>query len=190
MAKAIVGLGNPGSEYERTRHNAGWILLDHLAGRFGLPPWRRADKAVSTSGTVAGVPVRLVRPTTYMNLSGQALAALRSPNWDPATDLLVLVDEAALPLGSFRLRGAGSTGGHNGLRSIEAALGRRDYARLRIGVGPKPPGYDDLADFVLGRFTREERRALDDLLDPMADAVACWITDGIETAMNRHNHRS
>jgi PTH1 family peptidyl-tRNA hydrolase len=190
VAKAIVGLGNPGSEYERTRHNAGWILLDHLAARFGLPPWRRADQAVATTGTVAGVPVKLVKPTTYMNLSGQAVLPLRSPTWDPATDLLVLVDEAALPLGTFRLRGAGSAGGHNGLRSIEATLRRQDYARLRIGVGPKPPGYDDLADFVLGRFTRDERAALDALLDPMTAAVETWITDGVEQAMNRHNNRS
>jgi len=190
VAKAIVGLGNPGSEYERTRHNAGWILLDHLAERFGFTQWRRADKAVAATGTVGGVPVKLVRPTTYMNLSGQTVLPLRSPSWDPSSDLLVLVDEAALPLGTFRLRGAGSAGGHNGLKSIEAALKRQDYARLRIGVGPKPPEYDDLADFVLGRFTRAERATLDALLDPMTAAVETWITDGIESAMNRHNNRS
>lgn len=187
MAKAIVGLGNPGPEYERTRHNAGWVLLDHLAARGGFGPYRRADQAVATTGTLAGVPVRLVKPTTYMNLSGQALRALRSPTWDPATDLLVLVDEVALPLGRFRLRGAGSAGGHNGLKSIEAHLRRQDYARLRIGVGPKPPEWDDLADFVLSPFRREERRLLDEQLDVMADAVECWLTDGIEAAMNRFN---
>ena len=187
MAKAIVGLGNPGSEYERTRHNAGWILLDHLASRAGMPPWRRGIDAVVTTGTLAGVPVKLVKPTTFMNLSGRALAGLRSPNWDPAADLLVLVDEAALPLGRYRLRGAGSAGGHNGLKSVESALGRQDYARLRIGVGPKPPEYDDLADFVLGRFRKEERSQLDELLDPMAEAVECWLTDGIEIAMTRFN---
>jgi len=187
VAKAIVGLGNPGSEYERTRHNAGWILLDHLASRAGMPPWRRGIDAVVTTGTLAGVPVKLVKPTTFMNLSGRALAGLRSPNWDPAADLLVLVDEAALPLGRYRLRGAGSAGGHNGLKSVESALGRQDYARLRIGVGPKPPEYDDLADFVLGRFRKEERSQLDELLDPMAEAVECWLTDGIEIAMTRFN---
>lgn len=190
MAKAIVGLGNPGAEYERTRHNAGWILLDHLAARLHFGPWRRADQAVATSGSVDGIAVKLLKPTTFMNLSGRALGALRSPNWDPTADLLVLVDEAALPLGSFRLRGAGSAGGHNGLRSVETALGRQDYARLRIGVGPKPPEYDDIADFVLGRFRKEERRTLDELLDPMCDAVECWLHDGIETAMNRFNARS
>lgn len=186
MPKAIVGLGNPGAEYERTRHNAGWILLDHLARREGFGPWRRADRAVATSGTLNGVPVRLLKPTTFMNLSGEAVRGLRSPTWDPAEDLLVLVDEAALPIGRFRLRGAGSSGGHNGLRSIEAHLGRQDYARLRIGVGPRPPEWV-LADFVLGRFRAEEQEALADLLDEMCDAVACWAADGIERAMNRFN---
>ncbi len=187
MAKAIVGLGNPGSEYERTRHNAGWLLLDHLAARWGLGPFRRADQAVATTGTLRGVPVRLLKPTTYMNRSGDALRALRSPNWDPASDLLVLVDDVALPPGRFRLRGAGTPGGHNGLKSIEAALRRQDYPRLRIGVGVKPPEYHDLADWVLGRFTPAEREALDEILDPMAEAVECWVAEGIEAAMTRFN---
>lgn len=142
---------------------------------------------MQSSGTIGGVSVRLVKPTTYMNLSGRALGALRSPGWQPATDLLVLVDDAALPLGSFRIRGAGSAGGHNGLRSIEATLRSREYPRLRIGVGPKPPEYDDIADFVLEPFSRDERQQLDATLDAMTDAVECWLTDGTETAMNRHN---
>ena len=187
MAKAIVGLGNPGSEYERTRHNAGWILLDHLAMRGGMPPWKRGIDCVTTTGTLAKVPVKLVKPTTYMNLSGRALAGLRSPTWDPSRDLLVLVDEAAIAMPRFRLRGAGSAGGHNGLKSIEAALRRQDYARLRIGVGPKPPEYDDLADFVLGRFSKQERAQLDEILDLMSEAVECWLTEGIEIAMTRFN---
>ncbi|MEI2721003.1 MAG: aminoacyl-tRNA hydrolase [Gemmatimonadales bacterium] len=187
MAKAIVGLGNPGPEYERTRHNAGWMLLDHLVARWGMAPYRRAEQAVATSGTLEGVPVRLVKPNTYMNRSGDALRTLRGPAWDPASDLLVLVDDVALPPGRFRLRGAGSAGGHNGLKSIEGALRRQDYARLRIGVGAKPPEYDDLADWVLGRFTNDERATLDATLDQMADAVACWVHDGIEIAMTRFN---
>ena len=123
-----------------------------------------------------------------MNRSGAALAPLRAlPEFDPASDLLVLVDEVALDLGRFRLRGAGSAGGHNGLRSIEGALLRQDYARLRIGVGPRPMDYDDLADYVLDRFTSEERSVLDELLDPMCQAVECWLEEGIERAMNRFN---
>jgi PTH1 family peptidyl-tRNA hydrolase len=123
-----------------------------------------------------------------MNRSGAALASLRSlPGFDPAQDLLVVSDDFALPVGRFRLRGAGSAGGHNGLKSIEGALRRQDYARLRIGIGPLPPGTRDSADFVLEQFPREEREAINQLLDPMSEAVECWLTEGIEAAMNRFN---
>ena len=130
----------------------------------------------------------MVCPTTYMNRSGAALAPLLAlPGFDPAHDLLILVDEVALPLGRYRLRGAGTAGGHNGLKSIEGALRRQDYARLRIGVGPVPPGLEDLADYVLGAFSREERETLEALLPGMAEAVECWVEEGIERAMNRFN---
>jgi peptidyl-tRNA hydrolase, PTH1 family len=123
-----------------------------------------------------------------MNRSGAALAPLLAlPDFDPARDLLILVDDVALPLGRYRLRGAGSAGGHNGLKSVEGTLRRQDYARLRIGVGPVPAGLDDLSDYVLAPFPAEERRALDDLLDPMADAVECWVEHGIERAMATFN---
>jgi PTH1 family peptidyl-tRNA hydrolase len=183
-----VGLGNPGPEYEDTRHNAGFRLADHLAARWGVGPFRRADRAREARGTVRGTDVRLVKPWTYMNRSGAVVAPLRDlSGFDPARHLLVLVDEVALPLGRFRLRAAGSPGGHNGLRSVEAALRTREYARLRIGVGPAPEGLADLADFVLDAFGPEERSALAALLDPMADAVDCWLDEGIEAAMNRFN---
>jgi peptidyl-tRNA hydrolase, PTH1 family len=134
--------------------------------------------------------VVVLKPQTYMNRSGAVLAPLRaSDGFDPARDLLVLVDDVALSVGRFRLRGAGSAGGHNGLKSVEGALRRQDYARLRIGVGPRPMDVDDLADWVLDVFTPEERTALDALLGPMAEAVECWLADGIETAMNRFNRR-
>lgn len=123
-----------------------------------------------------------------MNRSGAALASLRSlPGFEVARDLLVLVDDFALPLGRFRLRGAGSAGGHNGLKSVEGTLRRQDYARLRIGIGPLPSGTRDTADFVLGTFEPEERETLSLQFDPMADAVECWLTDGIEPAMSRFN---
>lgn len=123
-----------------------------------------------------------------MNRSGAALAPLRSlEGFDPAADLLVLVDDVAIPAGTFRLRGAGSAGGHNGLKSVEGALMRQDYARLRIGVGPLPPDGRDLADFVLDEFETDEWTQLEELLDPMADAVECWLAEGIEPAMNRFN---
>lgn len=132
--------------------------------------------------------MRLVKPLTYMNRSGAVLAPLRaSASFDPATELLVVVDEAMLPVGRIRLRAAGSAGGHNGLKSIEAALGSRDYARLRIGVGPVPAGLEDLSGYVLDVPPREERDALHELMDPAAEAVECWLTEGIETAMNRFN---
>ena len=141
-----------------------------------------------TEGSRGGVPVRVLKPQTYMNRSGAVLAPLRAiETFDPAADLLVLVDDVALDVGRFRLRGAGSAGGHNGLKSVEGSLRRQDYARLRIGVGPRLMGQDDLADFVLDRFTPEERATLDALLDPMAEAVECWLEEGIERAMNRFN---
>ncbi len=158
--------------------------------RWALAPLRRDGRARATEGTRSGQPVRILLPTTYMNRSGAALAPLLAqPDFDPARDLLLLVDDVALPLGRFRLRGAGSAGGHNGLRSVEGALRRQDYARLRIGVGPAPAGLDDLADFVLADFTPEERTALDGLLPVMAEAVECWLEEGIERAMSRFNRQ-
>lgn len=183
-----MGLGNPGPEYEDTRHNAGFRLADHLVARWKLPPFRRADRARQTQGTWESHPITVLKPQTYMNRSGAALAPLRSlPDFDYSQHLLILVDDVALPLGRFRLRGAGSAGGHNGLKSIEGVLQRQDYARLRIGVGPVPTGEDGLSDFVLGTFDAEERKILEELLDPMGQAVEAWIQDGIELAMTRFN---
>lgn len=183
-----MGLGNPGPEYADTRHNAGFRLADRLAERWGFGPFRRGERARETAGTVGDTAVKVLKPQTYMNRSGAAVAPLRAlPEFDPTRHLLILVDEVALPLGKFRLRGAGSAGGHNGLKSVEGALQRQDYARLRIGVGPKPPEMDDLADYVLAEFSPDERDTLQSLLDPMADAVECWLAEGIERAMSKFN---
>jgi peptidyl-tRNA hydrolase, PTH1 family len=183
-----VGLGNPGPEYEDTRHNAGFRLADRLVARWQLGPFRRGDRTREARGSWQDMPVTVLKPVTYMNRSGAALAPLRAlPDFDPSRQLLILVDDVALPLGRFRLRGAGSAGGHNGLKSIEGVLQRQDYARLRIGVGPAPPALDDLADFVLDEFTAEERDTIAELLDPMSEAVETWLQDGIEVAMNRFN---
>jgi len=183
-----VGLGNPGPEYERTRHNAGFLLADRLASRWQLGQFRRGERAREARGSWQGFPVAVLKPQTYMNRSGSALAPLRGlPDFDPSRDLLILVDDVALPVGRFRLRGAGSAGGHNGLKSVEGVLQRQDYSRLRIGVGPAPADLDDLADFVLDEFTQEERETIDGLLEPMSQAVECWIESGIEVAMNRFN---
>lgn len=165
-------------------------MADRLAARWKFPPFRRVPAAREAEGSALGRPVTLIKPQTYMNRSGAALASLRSrPGWNPAEDLLVVTDDFALPLGKFRLRGAGSAGGHNGLKSIEGALRRQDYARLRIGIGPLPAGTRDTADFVLEQFPRDERAALDELMESMCQAVECWVSDGIEVAMNRFNSR-
>ena len=183
-----MGLGNPGPEYEDTRHNAGFRLADRLVDRWQLGPFRRGERARQVRGNWRDFPVTILKPQTYMNRSGAAIAPLRGlPDFDPGKHLLVLVDDVALPVGRFRIRGGGSAGGHNGLKSIEGVLQRQDYARLRIGVGPAPPGIEDLADHVLDEFTPEERHTVAQLLDPMSEAVECWLESGIEQAMNQFN---
>ncbi len=186
-----MGLGNPGPEYVETRHNAGFRLAEHLVARWRLGPMRRGDRARVAEGTWGGHDLRVLQPQTYMNRSGAALAPFLSlPDFDPSRDLLILVDDVALPVGRFRLRGAGSAGGHNGLKSIEGVLRRQDYARLRIGAGPVPPGLDELTDFVLDRFDPDERGTLQALLDPMAEAVETWLDAGVEQAMAKHNRHA
>ena len=183
-----MGLGNPGPEYENTRHNAGFLLADRLAARWRFSAFRRVPAARETQGNVEGTDVRLIKPQTYMNRSGAALASLRSlSGFDPSKELLIVVDDVALPIGRFRLRPGGSAGGHNGLKSIEGALHSPEYPRLRIGVGPVPPEQEGLADYVLDQFSKAERSALNELLDPMCEAVECWVLEGIEAAMNRFN---
>ena len=174
--RAVVGLGNPGPEYAATRHNAGFLLADAVAEHWNLPPFRRAERARATEGTVSGVPVRILKPTTFMNRSGAALASLRAePTFAPARDLLILVDDFQIPLGTFRLRNDGSAGGHNGLKSIESALQSQQYSRLRIGVGPLPEGTADWADYVLAPFEPEELEQVEALMPQMIESVAQWL---------------
>ena len=190
--KVIVGLGNPGKEYERTRHNVGWWAVDHLADVWHFEGWRRDGDARVVSGSVGALPVRLVKPQTYMNLSGAVLRPyLRRTGWSPQKDLLIVVDEAALPLGSFRFRARGSSAGHNGLKSIEGALGHQDYARLRIGIAP-PPGRrrGDLADYVLSEFGKGDAAVVKDLMPTFVEAIEAWTKEGIVPVMNRFNRKS
>ena len=176
--RAVVGLGNPGPEYAATRHNAGFWLADALVARWGFPPFRRGERARVTEGEVDGVLVRVLKPTTYMNSSGAALASLRAdPAFDPARDLLILVDDFAIPTGTFRLRSEGSAGGHNGLKSIESALLSQQYARLRIGVGPLPEGVSDWSEYVLAPFTPEQREQVEALMPQLVDVVNRWVTE-------------
>jgi PTH1 family peptidyl-tRNA hydrolase len=188
--KVIVGLGNPGREYELTRHNVGWMVVDHLADVWRFDDWRRDGDSLVVAGRTAGYAVRLVKPQTYMNLSGAALRPyLRRPMFDPARDLLVIVDDVALPLARLRLRAEGSAGGHNGLKSIEGALSSRTYARARIGVAPGDPRRrgSDLAALVLSPFGKDERAELRAQLPRVTSAVETWLTDGIERAMSLYN---
>jgi len=181
--KVVCGLGNPGPEYETTRHNVGWWVVDRLKQEWGFGPFRRDGAAYATEGRIAGQTVRLLKPTTYMNRSGAALAPLlRNPEFVPTRDLLVVVDDVALPVGRFRFRARGSAGGHNGLKSIESVLRSRDYPRLRIGVGPKPDGVD-LADFVLADFEPEDEARVVELLPTLVVAIRGWVEHGIESAM-------
>ena len=174
--RAVVGLGNPGPDYAATRHNAGFLLADAVAEHWQLPPFRRAERARATEGTVAGTPVRILKPTTFMNRSGAALASLRAdPSFDAARDLLILVDDFQIPLGTFRFRPDGSAGGHNGLKSIEGALQSQQYARLRIGVGPLPDGTGDWADYVLAPFEPAQLEEVEALMPAMIEAVEKWL---------------
>ncbi|HTL95094.1 MAG TPA: aminoacyl-tRNA hydrolase [Gemmatimonadaceae bacterium] len=188
--KLIVGLGNPGRAYERTRHNVGWWVVDHLADVWHLGAWREDAQALVASGRLGAAHVRLLKPLTFMNLSGAALVPyLRRPTFDPATDLLVVVDDVALSVGRIRLRAQGSAGGHNGLKSIELEIGGREYARLRVGVRPVDPDrpIGELADFVLSPFGSADRDVVVSLYPQLTAAIETWVHDGIAAAQNRFN---
>jgi PTH1 family peptidyl-tRNA hydrolase len=186
--KVILGLGNPGKEYEHTRHNAGWWLVDHLAGRWHFDGWKKDGQAKVAQGHLTGVreTIRFVKPQTYMNLSGGVLVQYaRRPFWSAATDLLVLVDDAAIPVGTWRLRAEGGAGGHNGLKSIQQALGTQQYARLRIGVGDpeRAPG-GPLKDYVLGAIGKRDAEAIRALFPVIEEAVEAWVRTGIKGALD------
>jgi peptidyl-tRNA hydrolase, PTH1 family len=189
--KVILGLGNPGRQYESTRHNVGWWVLDHLADVWHFEGWKRDGESLVSNGTIAGTRARLIKPVTYMNLSGAVLRNyLRRPFWAPPKDMLVVVDDVALPVGRYRIRARGSAGGHNGLKSIEMAIGNQEYPRLRIGVGPSEERknvYHDLADFVLAPFARDERDEIISLLPRVSAAIETWAREGTDRAMNAHN---
>ena len=186
--KVIVGLGNPGEEYARTRHNVGWWVVDHLADVWRFDGWRKDGDARVTTGTVGAAKVRLIKPLTYMNLSGAVLRPyLRRPFWAAATDLMIVVDDVALPIGRYRFRAKGSAGGHNGLKSIEAAVGSQEYPRLRIGVGPDDPSrHVIIKHHVLDDFGKGEAAAVRDLLPTLTEALELWIKSGIVPVMNRY----
>ncbi|MCX5767177.1 MAG: aminoacyl-tRNA hydrolase [Gemmatimonadetes bacterium] len=185
--KVIVGLGNPGREYAGTRHNVGWWVIDHLADVWRFDGWKKDHEALIATGTVGGVKVRLVKPQTFMNESGAAVRHYaRRPFFAVASDLLVVVDEVALPVGRYRFRAKGSAGGHNGLKSIEHHLHTQDYGRLRIGVGPAESerAVGVLRDYVLGDFGKMEATELRALMPTFTAGVEMWLEKGMLEAMN------
>jgi len=185
--KLVLGLGNPGREYDSTRHNVGWWVLDRFAYDHGLAAFERRGQRFETAGTIGGREIRLVKPRTYVNRSGLALAALRqTAGFETARDLLVVADDTNLDVGRIRFRPGGGAGGHKGIRSVTAVLGTRTYARLRIGVGLAPPG-TDLAAWVLSAMPEEDEDVVVALLPELSRAVGVWAEEGVEVAMNRFN---
>jgi peptidyl-tRNA hydrolase, PTH1 family len=185
--RLIVGLGNPGSRYEWTRHNCGFLVVDELARRAGKDIKIREAQALTAKVEPGGVSAVLVKPQTFMNLSGGSVAALVSRyEVKSSQDVLVISDELALPFGQIRLRRSGTAGGHNGLRSVIASLGTEDFPRLRVGIAPDHQ-ISDGAAFVLAEFTRREREALSDVIARSADAVEVLLKEGIDRAMSKYN---
>jgi len=187
--KLIVGLGNPGPQYQHSRHNVGFEVLDRLARRWASgAPARSRFHGVLVEGRSGEQRVLLLKPTTFMNRSGQAVAeAVRFYKFDPGEALLVVVDDVALPCGMIRIRPEGGPGGHNGLSDIQEKLGTEVYARLRIGIDP--PGEIPQKEYVLGRFRPDQRAALEAGLEDAVDAAACWVASDCQEAMNRFNRR-
>jgi PTH1 family peptidyl-tRNA hydrolase len=183
--KVVIGLGNPGSQYARTRHNIGWLVLDRLADRAGLSGRQKSrDASVTVRGRYKDIDIALVKPMTYMNLSGTAVRKVLARDHVPLEDMLVVVDDFDLPLGRLRLREEGSAGTHNGLRSIVAEMGTQKFSRLRVGIG----GHGGSAiDHVLSAFALDEQADLEQVLDAAADAVESWARDGGARAANRWN---
>ncbi len=183
----VVGLGNPGDKYENTRHNAGFMAVDQLADRGDFPMQRLKFHALTHSATISGQGVLVMKPTTYMNLSGDAVAEAAAFYKVPPEHILVLCDDVSLPVGKLRIRTHGSAGGHNGLKHIIQRLGTDQFPRVKIGVGAKPHPDYDMADWVLGKFVGEDKTAMDEATRRAAQAVECYLKDGPQKAMNQFN---
>lgn len=183
----IVGLGNPGKEYENTRHNIGYDVIDTIAEEEHISVLEKKHKAVIGKGIVAGEKCILAKPVTYMNLSGESIRELLDYyKVDEKDGLIVISDDISLDVGQLRVRKKGSAGGHNGLKNIIAHLGHDTFMRVKLGVGEKPKGWD-LADYVLGRFSAQERKVMDEAAQQAADAIRMMIAEGADVTMNRFN---
>jgi PTH1 family peptidyl-tRNA hydrolase len=182
--KIIAGLGNPGKEYGGTRHNIGFDVIDILSKRYKIPVKTKRDRAFMGEGTIQGEQVILLKPITYMNLSGEAVAQAARRYKVDVSEVLVICDDVNLPLGRLRIRVKGSAGGHNGLKSIIGSLRSDEFPRVRVGIGSAS---GDMVDHVLSRFHSQERQAVHDCTQRAADAVECALAEGMDAAMNKFN---
>lgn len=183
----IAGLGNPTGQYEKTRHNVGFDVIDLLADKYNIGVTEKRHKALCGSGIIEGQKVLLVKPQTFMNLSGESIGAiLRFYKLEPETNLIVIYDDISLPPGRLRIRKKGSAGGHNGVKSIISHAGTQEFLRIKIGVGEKPKDWD-LADYVLGRFSKEDRELAEEAFGKACDAVSLMVREETDRAMNLFN---
>lgn len=184
--KLIAGLGNPGPAYRNTRHNVGFLVLDEIADVLGISFSREKFKGLIAEGSIAGESIMLLKPLTFMNVSGESVAmAARKKVHDPA-DVLIIYDDVELPLGRLRIRGGGSAGTHNGMKSVLERLGTKEVPRLRVGVG-NDPSASDLSEHVLGKFKPDERKSVAETVGRAVAATLCWVENGIDPAMNEFN---
>ncbi len=182
----IAGLGNPGKEYEGTRHNVGFDTLDVLADKYGISISGFEHHSLVGKGNIKGNKVLLMKPQTYMNLSGVAVRAVLDYYKEDIDSLIIIYDDIALPVGKLRVRGKGSAGGHNGIKSLINELGTQEFNRVRVGVGEKPPRWD-LADWVLGRYSSDDKEIMKESFKRAVSAIECIVETGIGSAMNKFN---
>jgi PTH1 family peptidyl-tRNA hydrolase len=187
ISHIVVGLGNPGSEYERTRHNAGFIAIDRLCDSLGVKCDRAKFKALCCEATIGEARVLIMKPQTYKNKSGEAISEASRFYKIPADKVIVISDDVTLAVGKLRIRGKGSAGGHNGLKSIIEHLGTQEFPRIKLGVGEKPHPDYDMVDWVLGKFPKEDFDTLSKTVESVPSAIASLIKEDVATAMNKYN---
>ncbi|MBP3319056.1 MAG: aminoacyl-tRNA hydrolase [Ruminiclostridium sp.] len=183
----VVGLGNPGPKYDWTRHNMGFLVIDELAEREKVPVQKLKHKALTNTVVIGDRSVLLMKPTTYMNLSGESVGQAARFYKIPPERILVISDDVALPQGKLRIRRSGSAGGHNGLKNIIAHLGSEGFPRIKVGVGGKPHPDSDMADWVLGKFTGQDKKTMEEAIQRAADAVEVLLKAGVDQAMSKFN---